>query len=122
MCNIGKIESVRSVQALIFASSSNFFPKVCSCRFDMRLHIDNFYPGLLLLRAWAFCGKRKPLTWLFCFGLFSYLIVLLWGYRSIIMVYTESNEESQASCAKALSNTRRTVGVSLTVFAFNTSC
>ena len=42
MCNIGKIESVRSVQALIFASGSNFFPKVCSCRFDMRLHIDNF--------------------------------------------------------------------------------
>ena len=38
------------------------------------------------------------------------------------MVYTKSNEESQAACAKALSNTRRTIGVGLTVFAFNTSC
>lgn len=38
------------------------------------------------------------------------------------MVYTKSNEESQAACAMALSSTRRTVGVGLAVFAFNTSC
>lgn len=30
MCNIGKIESMLSVHALIFASGSNFFPKVCA--------------------------------------------------------------------------------------------
>ncbi|KAF8737661.1 hypothetical protein AX14_012537 [Amanita brunnescens Koide BX004] len=68
---------------------------------------------LLLLRAWAFCGKTKSLARLFCFGLSCYLIAILWGYRSIIILHTKSNEESRAACAKALSNTRHTVGCAL---------
>ena len=111
------MQSVCSVQVLILAAGSNSFPNVCChVTFDIRLYVDIFYPGLLLLRAWAFCGKTKSLARLFCFGLSCYLIAILWGYRSIIILHTKSNEESRAACAKALSNTRHTVGVGVTAF------
>jgi len=65
---------------------------------------------LLLYRAWAFCGKKKPLTWLFCTGFTSYVAVLFWGYSSMMKLNTEANEESQRACIISLSNARHEVG------------
>jgi len=68
---------------------------------------------LLLYRAWAFCGQKKPLTWLFCMGFTSYVAVLFWGYSSIMKLNTGANKESRIACIISLSNARHAIGCAL---------
>ncbi|KAF8350333.1 hypothetical protein F5887DRAFT_944877, partial [Amanita rubescens] len=70
---------------------------------------------LLLYRAWAFCGQKKPLTWLFCMGFTSYVAVLFWGYSSIMKLNTGANKESRIACIISLSNARHAIGFAAVV-------